>query len=437
MFQNMTKRERILAMIVAATLPLLLVFWGVTSFTKSYFANQARIRSLREQIESENMRQLSAEEAQQRRRFYRERSLPTKLNTARIQYDAWLAELIEKRAGMVATSIDAGRTDNTKVRYMQANKPVDVFEEIGVKIRCSGTIGQLMTLLSEFYKLDLMHRVSSLTVTPIARAGAGAGSEVLTGQLKVEIDIAAISLVDADPESDFVNKLARDQQSFEQVIQPILARNMFGPANNTPTVSSSSRSFDTGEPIDLALTADDADENDVLKIELLESEVVGAELTQRAGERRAKIALPAIAEEGRYEVKVRVTDSGFPTKSSEKTLSFNVDKPAPKVVREEPKPKPKFQHAKAAVIRGVVQDKSGADVAWIEAETLNKSFRVREGESFELDDKKWTIRKIESRRIAIEVEGQLQTYRLGARLDSPESSSKVEVAKQDEAGGDE
>lgn len=428
MFQNMSKRERILALVVAATLPLMLIFWGVTTFSKSYFANQAKIRGLQDQIETEKMRQIKAEEAQQRRRFYRERSLPTDLNTARIQYDAWLANLIEKRAGMVATSIDAGGTNNNKVRYMKANKPIDIFNEVGIKVRCSGTIGQLMTLLSEFYKLDLMHRVSGLTISPIARSGSGAGSEVLTGQLKIEFDISVVSLVDADEEEDFVDKLERNSLSFEEFTKPILARNMFGPANNTPTVSSSSRSFETGEPIDLTLTADDADESDLLKIELLDSNVPGAELTQREGDRRAKIALPAIAEEGRYEVKVRVTDSGFPAKSTEKTIAFNVDKPEPKVVREEPKPKPKFLHAKAAVIRGVVKDKTGADVAWIEVETLGESFRVKVGESFKLDEKKWTIKTIESRKVAIEVDGQLQTYRLGARLDSPESSSKVEVA---------
>jgi hypothetical protein len=428
MFQNMSKRERILALVVAATLPLMLIFWGVTTFSKSYFANQAKIRGLQDQIETETMRQIKAEEAQQRRRFYRERSLPTDLNTARIQYDAWLANLIEKRAGMVATSIDAGGTNNNKVRYMKANKPIDIFNEVGIKVRCSGTIGQLMTLLSEFYKLDLMHRVSGLTISPIARSGSGAGSEVLTGQLKIEFDISVVSLVDADEEEDFVDKLERNSLSFEEFTKPILARNMFGPANNTPTVSSSSRSFETGEPIDLTLTADDADESDLLKIELLDSKVPGAELTQREGDRRAKIALPAIAEEGRYEVKVRVTDSGFPAKSTEKTIAFNVDKPEPKVAREEPKPKPKFLHAKAAVIRGVVQDKTGADVAWIEVETLGESFRVKVGESFKLDEKKWTIKTIESRKVAIEVDGQLQTYRLGARLDNPESSSKVEVA---------
>jgi hypothetical protein len=123
-----------------------------------------------------------------------------------------------------------------------------------------------------------------------------------------------------------------------------------------------------------------------------------------------------------------VTASGVPAKSTEKTIAFNVDKPEPKVAREEPKPKPKFLHAKAAVIRGVVQDKTGADVAWIEVETLGESFRVKVGESFKLDEKKWTIKTIESRKVAIEVDGQLQTYRLGARLDNPESSSKVEVA---------
>jgi len=241
--------------------------------------------------------------------------------------------------------------------------------------------------------------------------------------------------VDANEEGDFVTELARDSVSFSQYTDAILARNVFGPANNTPTVSSSSRSFETGEPFELTLTADDADENDQLKIELLQSEVTGAELSQKEGDRRARVSIPALAEEGRFEIKVRVTDNGFPAKSTEKTIAFNVDKPEPKVVREQPKPKPQFKHAKAAVIRGVVQDKSGADVCWIEVETLGKSYRLKVGESFEVDEKTWTLKSVESRRVSLEVDGKLQTYRLGARLDAPESSVMETVARDD--AGDE
>ena len=435
MFENMSKRERILALIVATTLPIAAILWGFTSFSSAYFGRQAKMRDLNSQIEQEDQRRINAMEAKRRRLYYRQRSLPTDLNTARIQYDAWLTELIEKRAGMVATSIDAGRSNSNKVRYMQGNKPIDVFEEVSVKVRCSGTIGQLMTLISEFYKLDLMHRISSLAITPIARSGSGTGTEILTGQLKIEFDISAISLVDANEEGDFVKEMARDSVSYTQYTDAILARNVFGPANNTPTVSSTSRSFETGEPFDLTLTADDADENDQLKIELLQSELEGVKLSQKEGERRARVAVPAVTEEGRFEIKVRVTDNGFPAKSTEKAIAFNVDKPEPKVVREQPKPKPTFQHAKAAVIRGVVQDKSGADVCWIEVETLGKSYRLKIGESFKLDDQTWTLKSIESRRVSLDVDGKLQTYRLGARLDSPEGSAKETVARDD--NGDE
>ena len=158
-------------------------------------------------------------------------------------------------------------------------------------------------------------------------------------------------------------------------------------------------------------------------------------MSQKEGERRARVAVPAVTEEGRFEIKVRVTDNGFPAKSTEKAIAFNVDKPEPKVVREQPKPKPTFQHAKAAVIRGVVQDKSGADVCWIEVETLGKSYRLKIGESFKLDDQTWTLKSIESRRVSLDVDGKLQTYRLGARLDSPEGSAKETVARDD--NGDE
>jgi hypothetical protein len=60
---------------------------------------------------------------------------------------------------------------------------------------------------------------------------------------------------------------------------------------------------------------------------------------------------------------------------------------------------------------------------------------LKVGESFELDEKTWTLKSVESRRVSLEVDGKLQTYRLGARLDAPESSVKETVARDD--AGDE
>lgn len=423
MLQNMSRRERILALVVAGSLPLLGLLWGVTTFTRTYYARQAKIRELQQQIESENLRQMNAELAQQRRRYYRARSLPTNLNLARIEYDKWLTEIAERRAQMELESTGKGRADNFKVRYPAGNRQVDVYEIVEFKLRGKGTLGQLTTLLTEFYKLDLMHRINGITITPVTKSAGGAGAEILTGQLKIDMDISVVSLVDADREYDFVSQLTSNRREWDEWVQPILARNIFGPANNPPEISQSNRSFETEKPIEISLQGEDPDENDALNFEFLSGDLEGGELEQRGGDRRAVLKFPP-QPEGRYEARVRVTDNGFPPKSIEKNIAFNVNPPRREEVRVEP-PKPKFKHAQAAVIRAVLQDASGADVCWIEVETTGKSHKVRVGEAFELDEKTWTVRRIEARQVTIQVDDLLNVYKLGGRLDSPLSSRRT------------
>ena len=422
MLQNLNSRERLMTIVVASLLPLLAVMWGANKFSSLYFERQAKIRDLNSQVTLELDKQINAELAAQRRQYYKKHSLPTNLNLSKIQYDSWLSEIVQQQSQMELVSVTPGKASN-RARFMSKNKPTDVFDEVSFKVRANGSLGQVVTMLTAFYDLDMMHRISSLTLTPIKKTAGSAGSEILTGLLKVEFDVDVISLVDADAESDFVRELTISGSHWEAATGPILARNIFGPANNTPSVSQGSRSFETGKSIEISLAGDDADAQDQLRFEVAESKVEGVSIEQKKDERQATLTVPPQTV-GRYEVKVKVSDNGFPPKFSERQIAFNVDEPREKVVQAE-KPKPKFKHAQATTVSAILMDSSGDLVCWIHIKTLDQLNKLKLNQSFELDDRTWTVTAIENRQVTLQVDESLLTFRLGDKLDSPFETKRV------------
>jgi hypothetical protein len=423
MFSNLNRRERLMALVVAGLLPLFAVMWGANKFSGSYFERQSKIRDLHSQVTDELDKQLNAELAAQRRHYYRQHSLPTDLNHSTIQYDSWLTEIVQQRAQMDLESVTPPTKGSNRVRFMSKNKPTDVFDEVSFKVRANGSLGQVVEMLTAFYDLDMMHRISSLTLTPIKKSTGSGSSEILTGLLRVEFDVDVISLVDADTQRDFIKELASSGTNWEAATKPILTRNIFGPANNTPSISYLGRSFETGKTIEIALTGDDADEQDQIRFAVIGSEVEGAVIEQKEDERRATLTVPPQST-GRFEVKVRVSDNGFPPKSTEQLIGFDVNEPKPVLVEAE-KPKPKFKHAQATTVSAILTNNSGDLVCWIHIKTLNQLNELKLNQSFELDDQTWTVTSIENRQVTLQVEESLLTFRLGDKLDSPFETKRL------------
>lgn len=431
MLENLNPRERLMVKVIAACVPLFGLIWGVTSFSQKYFANRSQISALRNQIGNEQDRQAAALFAQERRSYYRERSLPADLNVSKIDYGRWLNSLVDKSLTLISVTPTSATTMG---RYKGKNRAVDVYEQQTFAVKAKGTLRQVIEMLRQFQELDLMHRVVSLKVTPETSGPSGSG-DVRTGKLIVDFRVEAIALADADlTREDFLAKTKTLPETSTQWQQTIIARNIFGPANNPPSVSISPSEFETNESIAINLRGSDPDEQDNLKFELVSSELPELVLEQKEEGKSGKLVAPALSDEkaGEYKLTVRVIDSGMPEKTTEKTFTVDVRKPKPReIVEKQPEPPP-FQYAKTAKITAIVQGKDDSD--WkciVEVLALNQIHELKRGDSFELDQRKWIAREIERREVVFEVDNELLTFRGGATLDSPSFRFPLNKEKDD------
>ncbi len=196
-------------------------------------------------------------------------------------------------------------------------------------------------------------------------------------------------------------------------------RNIFGPANNAPSLAlSEQKTVFTGSDVSFTITGKDADENDLLSFELGDSTVEDAGVSSSDGSRTAKFTCPELAP-GEYPFLVRVTDSGYPPKSFEQLFTLVVkEKPAPPpppVVVE----KPKFKHAGQTAVKSVTTNVDGVQQVGIRVMTTDQRFVLKVGDSFELDNKVWTVKSMTSEEVVIEVDGKSKTYHVGDRLEQP------------------
>lgn len=108
-----------------------------------------------------NKMKLQIKQAQQKiRRFdaWHKRSLPSDVDSARTQYQGWLVRLVA-RVGLEQRYVDSG-TPSARTGH----------RILPFTIRGVGTMEQLTELLFEFYKAPHLHRIRTLSISPL---GAG------------------------------------------------------------------------------------------------------------------------------------------------------------------------------------------------------------------------------------------------------------------------
>ena len=147
--------------------------------------------------------------------YYESRSLPSNTEVARSLYVAWLAELIQY-AELSSPSLNPGEPVNRK----------GGFKSISFSIRVRGNLEQLTVFLFEFYNAPHLHKIQSLSLTPIPK----------TNQLDVSIAIETLVLPFADREEELSQVRLADipDRSAERLAsatlgayRPILDRNLF------------------------------------------------------------------------------------------------------------------------------------------------------------------------------------------------------------------
>ncbi len=432
MLSNLSQRERLLAIIAGVMLPMFLLMVGFVWFMNSLSSYDAKIVELSSNIKHAKGLHAKAQASERRRSRYLELSLASSPEQAKIQYRQWLSGLAEEIFGANGFTLES--INGTPMTYDRKHR---VGEKLSVKLNVpNADLGKMDQFLYRFYDSKILHRVSSLTATPLV-AKTGTSEEMApTGKISLLFQIDSLGLADAEIAKTIPDEssgaMPRDLAAYRAKIE---SRNIFGLPNNPPqfTTSAEPSEFE-GRAIELGISVREPDEIDQLKFELISSEVDGAKLVQRDAKSRSAQFTTEALQPGSYKFKARVTDSGFPPKSDERVFTLTV-KPKEVIVT---KPPEKFNHVQETVVVAIVQDATGQTRAWIHVRTLGKTYHLGIGESFDLDGASWKLIQLDSDLLTLEVNGKQQTYRIGDHLDHPRTSATIpaaSTAKDSSLGG--
>jgi hypothetical protein len=434
MFEKLTPRERKLAYVISGLLPIAILFIGVFSFIKKYNTNEMRETALTEQVNDEEYRMEKKIRANRRRAFYNNISLAADNESSSNDYQSWIKGLVRDELRMTLKTLTP--------RNAGAMKAPGSAEVIGTRksyaLTAIGNLDQLTQFLSRFYSADLLHRINSMKLTAINETASG-DKKVRTGKLSIIAQIEVLSLMSATDNPDLLDKFRAENLQESQIAQVnnafreyVVHRDIFGPPNNLPTIEvRTSSSYTSETDVRATVTAKDADEDDELTYELVESSIEGATLTaSKPGSRSGRLFVPG-QKAGTYKFKVKVVDNGFPAKETFKDVSIRfkdrvVSKPKTKVT---PKPEPVFINAEQTKITGIVQEKTGDWRVWITVRTTQDRHKLKVGESFELDSKKWIVDSITPNEAVLRVDNKLLTFRPKDWFTNPRSEELVEGAE--------
>ena len=151
------RRKKILigSMVVLVGLVLAEQFWTrmIKDPKEAFATDKNKLTVLFRKAKSQNIK------AKQQIRYmekFRERSLPANVQTALTLYQGWLIQLAEE-VGLENRSVDCGSP---------ISRPG--YKTIPFSVRGTGTMDQLTHLLFTFYRAPHLHRIRTMTVTPIA-----------------------------------------------------------------------------------------------------------------------------------------------------------------------------------------------------------------------------------------------------------------------------
>ena len=420
MFSNMSKREKMLGMAFLAIVPLVLLVVVVMWVNNSLNDKRMRLRALENQINQEELLKEQRMRASERRFEYTEASLSSNPDNAE-KYRQWLNGLIKKHNLKNGLLLNKGYQ---KLRYAGV---ADVAYVHDYQITGIGTLPQLVGFLDDFYRMNILHQIKSLSVIP--RSSGEAGKQERSGELGITISVEALGLMDAEESKPVPTEPAnRLDKSLEDYEYSIVRRNIFGHPNNAPTLSVRDQSEDEGEEISFNIRGRDEDDHE-LTFELIDSSVPGAKLGEKSSpdSTAVEFTAPALAE-GEYKFKVRVTDNGVPAKFSEEEFYVNVKK---KEVRTDPTPVVKkrkpFIHATQSKITALVQGSDSKPQVWINVRTKGDFYQLAIGESFQLDECEWIVQDISvaDNQIVMQCDGKELTFARGDFLSEPRNVVEI------------
>ena len=352
--------------------------------------------------------------ANERRLYYRSVSLPSNFKDSGNAYQQWLKHLVRDDVGMVFKSIT--QDSPSKIKF---NGNV-IGQAKSFTVLATTDLEQLVDFLTKFYQLDLLHRINSLNLVP--KTGGSSGELSLTAKVEV------LSLVDAaaDEDGKFIEQFRKLELTADDYRNAIVNRNIFGPANNSPTLTvSNNGNYYSDKDLKIKISAKDADNNQNLIFSLVDPPIESATLEQKnPSDKRVFLKAPP-QPAGNYTFKVRVTDDGFPPKSFEQEFKITVkEKVASKTPTKKPT-KPDFKNSKETRITAIVKDRSGAWEVWINVRLKGEKHKLKVGQSFKLDGAKWEVTSIKPNRATFTVDGATKTFGRNQAFDGSEKTASL------------
>ena len=151
----MTKREKNLAIVVAALLVLTGGWWLWGKYQTALATRQSDYADAELSLGDKKLDQAKARAKLERLEQYQARSLPTDPQVAQLEYRAWLIDRV-KEAGL----------DMEDVTLTENRSSGDDYTSLGYSAQASGDLREVTKFLHAFYDSSLLHKLTSLKLIP-------------------------------------------------------------------------------------------------------------------------------------------------------------------------------------------------------------------------------------------------------------------------------
>lgn len=352
----MTSREKFLTIGVGALLVLGVGQWCYNKY-------QTAVETRKNEIETLSLKQIQLADTVQQGLIagkwmgkYEQMSLPSDIERARSDYQRWLLDVVT-----------ANGISGAKVDPISTPMPVKgVYTRLSYRVDGEADFVKTLKMLHAFYAKNYLHRVAKLDLTPNK-----------TGTFAVKMTVDVIALDSAPPEATEPPSTAwQVAADASEQLNPILNRNLFEPPNQPPSYTGNKKvEAIVGRRTPIPLTYADPEKHPIAV------ELVG-EFDERVSLSPGSSTLQVDSDEkGEIDVKIRLTDEGYPRRSTEQTLTVAiVDPPPPPPV---PEPELEFDDATTTYLTGLIQGESEW-VAWMNVRTRGTTLKLRVGDGFEV-----------------------------------------------------
>ncbi len=160
----MTRRERILAMILAGT--LLIVGGGFLLFfvlLPAVAQKKEQLANLRKTLDSKNKQLHDIEERKAKLDLWRKESLPANVELAMGEYEKYLSDTLADN-GFTKTKTITWTKETDSASTTAARGKKTGYTRLTYRVPGHVTLGNLVKFLDKFYHTPLLHQIRSMTI---------------------------------------------------------------------------------------------------------------------------------------------------------------------------------------------------------------------------------------------------------------------------------